>query len=298
MEAVGHLPHQLGERADLLACRQSKCGYIVADEGAVLGFPETGIGIYPGLGGTQRMVKRCGLPVARYLLFTGDIVPAAKAAALGLVDRVAPSGGTMGAIKNLLAEGKIEAGVGAGGPAEPSPEAAAVYEAVFSNENTLKLFDGTFEAADKQGEKIAKKLGKLEAEILEREQAVEALGWKLGDPEVYKDEQTMKLLWQDLGGTAREKLADAEAYQARVVETAKANADYLQRLLPEYRLRPKLVLQKIYLDAIKRIFANAEETYVVQSAENAKDGEIRVVINRDPLLKPKKKETPATNADR
>jgi hypothetical protein len=93
-------------------------------------------------------------------------------------------------------------------------------------------------------------------------------------------------------------LADAEAYQATVVETAKANADYLQRLLPEYRLRPKLVLQKIYLDAIKRIFANAEEKYLVQSAEDAKGGEIRVMISRDPLLKPKRKETPTTGAGR
>jgi membrane protease subunit HflK len=110
------------------------------------------------------------------------------------------------------------------------------------------------------------------------------------------DAQTMELLWRDLGGTARQKMADAEAYRTRVVETAKANADYLRRLLPEYRLRPKLVLQKIYLDAMKRIFANAEEKYVVQSAEDGRDREIRVAIGRDPLLKPKKKETPATGA--
>ena len=135
------------------------CDAIIADEGAVMGFPETGIGIYPGLGGTQRLVKRCGLPVARHLLFTGDIIPAAKAAALGLVDRVAPSGATMGMIKSLLAEGKIESGVGAGGLAEPSLEATAAYETVFSNENTEKLLEGTFEATDKQGEKIVKKIG-------------------------------------------------------------------------------------------------------------------------------------------
>jgi len=112
------------------------------------------------------------------------------------------------------------------------------------------------------------------------------------------DEPTMKLLWSDLGGTAREKMADAQAYKTRVVETAKANADYLQRLLPEYKLRPKLVVQKIYLDAMKRIFANAEETYVVQSVEGAKGGEIRVRLNRDPLLKPKKKEERTTQATR
>jgi len=118
----------------------------------------------------------------------------------------------------------------------------------------------------------------------------------LGDETV--DEPTMKLLWSDLGGTAREKMADAQAYKTRVVETAKANADYLQRLLPEYKKRPKLVIQKIYLDAMERIFANAEEKYIVQRAEGAKGGEIRVRVNRDPLLKPKKKEAPATEAGR
>ena len=111
-------------------------------------------------------------------------------------------------------------------------------------------------------------------------------------------EQAKELLWSDLGGTARERMADAQAYQTRVVETAKANADYLQRLLPEYRLRPKLVIQKIYLDAMEQIFANADEIFVVQTADDAKGTELRVLLNRDPLLKPKKKEGQTTQAGR
>jgi len=111
-------------------------------------------------------------------------------------------------------------------------------------------------------------------------------------------EQAKELLWSDLGGTARERMADAQAYQTRVVETAKANADYLQRLLPEYRLRPKLVIQKIYLDAMEQIFANADEIFVVQTADDAKGTELRVLLNRDPLLKPKKKEERTTQATR
>ncbi|UCF14065.1 MAG: protease modulator HflK [Phycisphaerales bacterium] len=95
-------------------------------------------------------------------------------------------------------------------------------------------------------------------------------------------EQVTESLWEDLGGTARERMADAQAYQTQVVETAKANADYLRRLLPEYKLRPKLVLQKLYLDTLARIYENAEETFVVQSGEN---GEIRVLVNKNPLLK-------------
>lgn len=72
------------------------------------------------------------------------------------------------------------------------------------------------------------------------------------------------------------------------METAKANADYLQRLLPEYKLCPKLVIQKLYLSAMRRIYENADEKFVVQSAEGAKGGEIRVRLNRDPSLKSRK----------
>jgi membrane protease subunit HflK len=102
------------------------------------------------------------------------------------------------------------------------------------------------------------------------------------------DEQTEESLWESVSGTARERMGDARAYQTRVEETARANADYLERLLPEYKLRPKLVIQKLYLDTMRRIYENADETFIIQGAESAKDGEVRVRINRDPSLKPKK----------
>ena len=101
-------------------------------------------------------------------------------------------------------------------------------------------------------------------------------------------EQEQELLWSQLAGTAREKIAEARAYRAKVVETAKANADYLERLLPEYRQRPKLVIQKIYLDAIEQIFANANEKFVIQTTGGTKGSQMRVLLNRDPSLKPKR----------
>ena len=61
---------------------------IVATEKGSLGFPETGIGIYPGLGGTQRTTRRCGAALARYLVLTGDSVDAVTAMRMGLVDEV------------------------------------------------------------------------------------------------------------------------------------------------------------------------------------------------------------------
>ena len=59
---------------------------IVATHKGSLGFPETGIGIYPALGGTFRTTRRVGAELARYLLLTGRIVPAQDAFDMGLVD--------------------------------------------------------------------------------------------------------------------------------------------------------------------------------------------------------------------
>ena len=49
---------------------------IAATPKAVMGFPETGIGIYPGLGGTQRTSRYVGKALAKYLVFTGRLLPA------------------------------------------------------------------------------------------------------------------------------------------------------------------------------------------------------------------------------
>ncbi len=116
--------------------------------------------------------------------------------------------------------------------------------------------------------------------------AFELLKGKKSVSEFSKQEQ--ELLWSQLAGTAREKIAEARSYRARVVETAKANADYLERLLPEYRQRPELVIQKIYLDAIEHILSNADEKFVIQTTKGSKGTQIRVLLNRDPLLKLKK----------
>jgi enoyl-CoA hydratase/3-hydroxyacyl-CoA dehydrogenase len=65
------------------------CDYIVATPNASFGFPETGIGIYPGLGGTQRTTRRIGTGLTKWLLCTGQIISAEEALAIGLIDAVA-----------------------------------------------------------------------------------------------------------------------------------------------------------------------------------------------------------------
>ncbi|MBP7867961.1 MAG: enoyl-CoA hydratase/isomerase family protein [Acidobacteria bacterium] len=66
------------------------CDYRVAGEKAKLGQPEVNLGVTPGFGGTQRLTRLVGRPKAKYLLFTGEVIPAEKALALGLVDEVVP----------------------------------------------------------------------------------------------------------------------------------------------------------------------------------------------------------------
>ncbi len=110
-------------------------------------------------------------------------------------------------------------------------------------------------------------------------------------------EEQKELLWSQVAGKAGEKLAGARAYRTKVVETAKANADYLQRLLPEYRKRPELVIQKIYQDAIEYVLDNADEKFIIQPTEGPGGKEIRIILSRDATLKPKSQKEKAAKKD-
>jgi len=73
------------------------CDFIYASENAMFGLPEIKLGIIPGFGGTQRLPRLIGINRAKEMIYTGKMVPAAEAAAIGLVNSVfAP--------ENLLAE--------------------------------------------------------------------------------------------------------------------------------------------------------------------------------------------------
>jgi enoyl-CoA hydratase len=67
------------------------CDFAIAAERARLGLPEITLGLIPGFGGTQRLVRRIGLARARELIYLGTMVAATDGLRLGIVDRVVPN---------------------------------------------------------------------------------------------------------------------------------------------------------------------------------------------------------------
>jgi enoyl-CoA hydratase len=66
------------------------CDFIYASENARMGLPEVSLGLIPGFGGTVRLARAIGLAKAREMIFTGDMIKADQALAMGLVNRVLP----------------------------------------------------------------------------------------------------------------------------------------------------------------------------------------------------------------
>jgi enoyl-CoA hydratase/3-hydroxyacyl-CoA dehydrogenase len=66
------------------------CDIRLASTNARLGFPEVGLGIFPGFGGTQRAPRLIGKGPACELIFSGIHISAEEAARIGLVNRVIP----------------------------------------------------------------------------------------------------------------------------------------------------------------------------------------------------------------
>jgi enoyl-CoA hydratase len=64
------------------------CSLRIASDTARLGLPEINLGILPGFGGTQRMLRLAGRAATLELALTGATIPAARALDLGIVNRV------------------------------------------------------------------------------------------------------------------------------------------------------------------------------------------------------------------
>jgi enoyl-CoA hydratase len=87
----------LGGGLELALC----CDLRVADERAKLGLPEVRLGVMPGSGGTQRLPRIVGPARAKEMILLGELIDAAEAAGIGLVNRIAPAGDVMAMAQEL-----------------------------------------------------------------------------------------------------------------------------------------------------------------------------------------------------
>ena len=87
----------LGAGLELALC----CDIRYAEETAKLGFPEVKLSVFPGNGGTRRALYHVPLGKVKELVYSGDMIGAAEACRLGLVEKVTPDGKVMDAAMEL-----------------------------------------------------------------------------------------------------------------------------------------------------------------------------------------------------
>lgn len=92
--------YALGGGLELALC----CDFRLGDETAMVGLPEINLGIIPGGGGTQRLPRLVGYSRAAELIMTGDLIPAAKACDIGILNRVVPAAELEEAVMKLASK--------------------------------------------------------------------------------------------------------------------------------------------------------------------------------------------------
>jgi len=80
------------------------CDFIYASEQSKFGQPEVTLGVIPGFGGTQRLARRVGVAKAKQLCMTGEIIDAAEALRIGLVDALVPHGELIAKVREVAAK--------------------------------------------------------------------------------------------------------------------------------------------------------------------------------------------------
>jgi enoyl-CoA hydratase/3-hydroxyacyl-CoA dehydrogenase len=139
------------------------CDYRIGTRRTQFRFPETSIGIYPGLGGTQRTPRICGIEAARFAILAGNFLDAGSAAALGLLTHLVEASDVASTVDELVESGKPTDKYPAA-PADSTHPTAAFALAFYSNENMATLAAGEcpegFDAADKMVSRQLKSLSR------------------------------------------------------------------------------------------------------------------------------------------
>ena len=118
------------------------CDYRIGTRKTQFRFPETNIGIYPGLGGTQRPARICGIPSARWAVLAGNFMDAQTAADLGLVTHLVEVSEVENTISEISSSGKPENKY-PGKPRNANSKIVKFAESFYSDENLSSLLLGT-----------------------------------------------------------------------------------------------------------------------------------------------------------
>lgn len=87
----------LGGGTEISLC----CDFVIASENAKFGQPEINLGILPGMGGVQRLMKHVNFLKAKELVMTGEQISGSDAESIGLVNKCVPSDQLMNEVKEL-----------------------------------------------------------------------------------------------------------------------------------------------------------------------------------------------------
>ena len=139
------------------------CDYRIGTRRTQFRFPETSIGIYPGLGGSQRPARICGIPAARWAVLAGNFMDASTAADLGLLTHLVDVSGVSSCVAELAMNGK-PANKYPGQPAQPESAVAAFATSFFADEHMVDLMVGNcpggFDSADRNVSRQLKSLSR------------------------------------------------------------------------------------------------------------------------------------------
>ena len=137
------------------------CDYRIGTRRTQFRFPETSIGIYPGLGGSQRPARICGIPAARWSVLAGNFMDAQTGHDLGLLTHLVDVAAVNGCVSQLASAGK-PANKYPGAPANPASAVATFATSFYSDANMGAIMQGTCpEGFDAEEKGIARQMKSL-----------------------------------------------------------------------------------------------------------------------------------------
>tara|TARA_B100000131_G_scaffold124953_1_gene122119 strand:+ start:455 stop:2521 length:2067 start_codon:yes stop_codon:yes gene_type:complete len=137
------------------------CDYRIGTRRSQFRFPETSIGIYPGLGGTQRTPRICGIEAARFAVLAGNFLDAGSAASFGLLTHLVDPSEVEQTVSAISSSGKPSNKYPAR-PTDSSHPAAAFALEFYNDANMESLAAGNCpEGFDPEDKMVSRQLKSL-----------------------------------------------------------------------------------------------------------------------------------------